>query len=84
MNVSNEEGQIISGSLDKTLFLKLERPFKCTCFCLARPEVSVSFVENGSNKFCGKIKNPFYWCTLGCNVEDSIGNIKYIITGSCC
>lgn len=84
MKVSNEEGMINAGSLDKTLFLHLERPFKCTCLCLARPEMSVSFVENGSNTFFGKIKNPCLLCTLGCNVEDAKGNLKYIIEGSCC
>lgn len=62
----------------------MERPCTCTFLCLARPEMTVSFVENGTNTFFGKIKNPCLLCTLGCHIEDARGNLKYIVSGTCC
>jgi len=46
--------------------------------------MSVTLVEGGTSTFLGKIKNPWYFCTLGCEVEDARGNLKYNITGTCC
>lgn len=77
MKVSNEVGLLNNGNLEKTLFLQLERPCKCTFFCFNRPEMSVTFVENNANKFLGKIKNPCYCLSLGVHVEDANGNLKY-------
>jgi len=46
--------------------------------------MSVTLVEGGTSRFLGKIKNPWYLCMLGCEIEDEKGNIKYHITGTCC
>jgi hypothetical protein len=55
---------------EKSLFLMLERPFKCTCCCLARPILDVSIVENGSahTGVIGRIFSPCLVCSLGVDI----------------
>lgn len=83
MDVINENGMVSNGQAVSTSFMRLERSFKCTCFCAERPVMTITLVENGSNVFYGKIINPFMCGELGCEVEDGNGVLKYVITGTC-
>lgn len=65
-------------------FLHFERPFKCTCFCLERPEMEVRCNENQQQVYIGKVKNPFKWFTLICEIYDQNNQLKYSIEGDCC
>ncbi|KAL4469075.1 hypothetical protein ABPG72_007754 [Tetrahymena utriculariae] len=84
MAVTNQQGQIDCGQLSSSTFIQMQRPFKCTCCCWNRPELSVTIVENGQNQYLGKVREPFRFCDLAVEIEDATGNIKFIIEGSCC
>ncbi|MCQ2815903.1 MAG: hypothetical protein MJ252_01430 [archaeon] len=63
-------------------YLILNKPFKCTCFCLARPEMINLFVEN--SKTFGKVKEQCTCTDPEITINDSNNNLKYIITADCC
>ena len=65
-------------------FLVVDRPCKCTWLCFNRPEMLVSYIEDGSSQFLGRIKDPWNCCDLVLDVFDKDGNMKYKIDGSCC
>jgi len=70
--------------LDNEPFIKIDRPCKCTCYCLARPEITVSLVENGKDEIIGKVKDPLNMCNLVVDIHDAEGNLKYKLDASCC
>jgi len=82
MNVNNKD--YADQTFDGSSFLHFERGFKCTCLCLERPEMAVRLTENGNDIYLGKVKNPFKWFDLICEIYDSNDNVKYTIDGSCC
>jgi hypothetical protein len=61
-------------------FALAERPYKCTCFCLERPEVTV---KNNNINF-GKIVEPFSCCDPLFVIRDAQQNIRWKITANCC
>ena len=63
-------------------FVRVNKPFKCTCFCLERPEMQVTFGE--SSQPCGRIKQPFSCCDPIFQINDNTGAMRYIIHGECC
>jgi len=64
--------------------LHFERDFKCTFLCFDRPELRVYTTENGGKDYLGKVKNPFMWCDLICDIYLANNEKKYAVTGSCC
>ncbi|EGR28278.1 scramblase family protein, putative [Ichthyophthirius multifiliis] len=86
MQVSNNLGQVGQVGFEKSMFMILERPFKCTCCCLNRPILDVNIVENGSsqNGVIGRIFSPCLVCSLGVDIQDAQGNLKYQIEGNIC
>ncbi len=60
----------------------LDKPFKCTCYCLDRPKMK-NYVRGNQ---IGSVKQPFICCN--CDpvfyVYDSSDDIKYKIRTSCC
>ncbi|EGR29704.1 scramblase family protein, putative [Ichthyophthirius multifiliis] len=84
MKCSNYQGQVKETGFEQSMFMLLERPFTCTCLCLARPVLDVIIVENGQNQNIGKIISPCLMCSLGLNIQDAVGNLKYTIMGSLC
>jgi hypothetical protein len=58
----------------------LERPFKCTCCCAARPEMSA---RNGNFHF-GKVREPFSCCDPMYHIIDAQNQMKWKITADCC
>ena len=63
-------------------FVNVVKPFKCTCCCLERPEMMVTFSE--SNQPLGKIKQPFTCCDPKITLYDNDGDLKYTIHADCC
>uniref|UniRef100_A0A7S1RHR7 Phospholipid scramblase n=1 Tax=Alexandrium catenella TaxID=2925 RepID=A0A7S1RHR7_ALECA len=52
-------------------FLKMERPFKCTCCCFQRPEVFVTNAQSGEQ--IGSVVDPFACCMMTFDIKDSAG-----------
>lgn len=71
-------------NVDGEPFLMVDRPCRCTFLCCNRPEMLVSYVENGSSSLLGKIKDPWNCCDLVLDVFDKDENLKYQINGNCC
>ena len=65
-------------------FLLIDRPCRCTFCCFERPEITVTWVEEGRNEFLGRIREPWDACDIVLDVHDKNGNIKYKIAESCC
>jgi len=70
--------------LDNEPFLLLDRPCACTCYCCNRPEIKVSYVEDGKNEYLGKIRDPFSCCNVVLDIHDKTESVKYHVDGSCC
>ena len=65
-----------------TPFATMNKPFKCTILCLCRPEIKV--VLNSSGQVVGKVNHACTVCDPTFDLYDSSGNLKYIVSGSCC
>ena len=65
-----------------TPFVSINKPFKCTCFCLDRPEMLIKYGAN--NQPLGRIKQPFTCWDPEFSLYDSTGNKKFIIHADCC
>ena len=63
-------------------FVHVNKPFKCTCFCLERPEMLATFCQG--NQLLGKVKQPFSCCDPMFSIYDSSGTEKYFIHADCC
>ena len=63
-------------------FVHAYKPFKCTCFCLERPEMTVSF--NQGNQLIGKVKQPFTCCDPLFTIYDNSGVVRFYISADCC
>ena len=72
------------GNQDHNNFLDMDREYTCTCFCLNRPEMTVTNTENGENNRIGKVTNPFLCCDYGVDVYDKDNMITHLIRGDCC
>jgi hypothetical protein len=72
-----------SEELDNEPFLLLDRPCKCTYYCFNRPEMTVTYVEDGKSEFVGKIRDPWTCCNIINEIYDKDNNLKYKIDGSC-
>jgi hypothetical protein len=62
-----------------TYYALLDRPFKCTCFCLDRPELTAHRLD----KILGKVEEPYKCCDLIFNVKNSSKEIKWKIVSTC-
>jgi len=67
-----------------TAFLLLDRPCKCTCLCLERPELTVALVEDGKNEPLGKIKDCYQCFNIRNEVYDKDSNLRFTIEASVC
>lgn len=61
----------------------LQRPFKCTCWCINRPEMEINWFKPEAVNI-GKIKAPFQFCDIKMDVYDNNSKMKYEIIASCC
>ena len=58
------------------------RPFTCTFFCLNRPEMTITLVDNGQS--VGKIRNPFTFFDPEFEIYNQNGQLRYFVSASCC
>ena len=63
-------------------FVHVNKPFKCTCCCLERPEMIANYSANG--ELVGKVKQPFSCCDPIFTIYDNAGTIRYYIYADCC
>ena len=63
-------------------FVHVNKPFKCTCFCLERPEMIATFGNGG--QIVGKVKQPFTCCDPLFTVYDNAGVARFYIHADCC
>lgn len=70
--------------VDSSPFLEIDRPCKCTCYCCNRPEISVTYVEDGKSEYLGKVVNPWTCCDIELEIFDKDNNKVYTIDGNCC
>lgn len=73
-----------SEELDNEPFLLLDRPCKCTYMCLNRPEMTVTWVEDGKSEYVGKIRDPWTCFNIVNEIYDKDNNLRYLVDGSCC
>ena len=62
-------------------FVHVNKPFKCTCCCLERPEMIANY-SNG--ELVGKVKQPFSCCDPIFTIYDNAGTMRYYIYADCC
>jgi hypothetical protein len=82
MDVNHKD--YLDPSFDGSSFLKFKRDFQCTCLCINRPVLTVTWNEGGQDQVIGKVVNPFQCCDLKVNIFDAADTLKYTIIGSCC
>ena len=63
-------------------FVHVNKPFKCTCCCLERPEMIANYSAN--NELVGKVKQPFSCCDPIFTIYDNAGTMRYFIYADCC
>jgi len=63
-------------------FVHVNKPFKCTCCCLERPEMIANYSANG--ELVGKVKQPFSCCDPIFTIYDNAGTMRYYIYADCC
>ena len=64
------------------IFISINKPCTCACFCLCRPHMDVSLVE--TRQYLGRVSEPCTCCDEDVDVYNSSGNLKYQIIGDCC
>ena len=63
----------------------MDRPFKCTCFCLERPELSVYWGQlDNTSCLIGKVKEPCTCVDINMDICDPGNNIRYAIQADGC
>ncbi|MCQ2820033.1 MAG: hypothetical protein MJ252_22430, partial [archaeon] len=63
-------------------YITFQRDFKCTCCCLARPNMKGTFNESGV--YFGKVQEPCSCCSPVFNVYNKDNLIRYSIFIDCC
>lgn len=78
----NMANQLNTNDFSNT-YANLFKPYKCTCFCLARPELLLSLHGN-QQQYIGKVKEEFTCCDPLFTIKDGNGTPVFIITCDCC
>ena len=63
-------------------FVHVNKPFKCTCCCLERPEMIATYAAG--NEIVGKVKQPFSCCDPIFTIYDNAGTMRYFVHADCC
>jgi len=64
-------------------FVIFNRPYKCTCCCLARPEMHGS-IPSQNNLNIGRVMEPCTLCDPYFFIYDQNDVLKWTVTASCC
>ena len=70
------------GKEQKEDFAIFSRPFKCTCCCCNRPQLTGNYKSN--NSYIGTVSEPCTICDPKIYVANSSKQITYTITCNCC
>jgi len=60
----------------------INKPFKCTCCCLERPVMDVTYSQG--KQLVGQVKQPFTCCDPHFTVYDYSGTLRYFIHADYC
>ena len=63
-------------------FVHINKPFKCTCCCLERPVMDVTYSQG--KQLVGQVKQPFTCCDPHFTVYDYSGTLRYFIHADYC
>mmetsp|Transcript_14796 Transcript_14796/g.26260 ORF Transcript_14796/g.26260 Transcript_14796/m.26260 type:complete len:360 (-) Transcript_14796:68-1147(-) len=63
-------------------FIRLERPFKCTCCCFQRPQMHI--YNALTNRLIGSTHEPFSCCHLRLGLRDESENDVLTVNHHCC
>jgi len=66
---------------DQQVFAYCDKPFKCTCCCLQRPEMVCRY---SNNQQFGRIKEPWRLCSPFFETYDEQDGSKYVLEIPCC
>jgi hypothetical protein len=77
----NAATQLNSNDFQNT-YATLFKPFKCTCFCLARPELLLS-LNGQAQQYVGKVKEEFTCFDPLFTIKDGNGVPVYSVTCDC-
>jgi hypothetical protein len=75
----NQQMDLITDNYSQ-FYALLERPFKCTCCCLARPEMTAK----SNSTTLGRVIEPFSCCDPLYHVIDNQNQIKWKVSANCC
>ena len=75
-----KEGDIFAAEDFSNPYVRAVKPFKCTCFCLERPEMNV--FKGGNLE--GIVRQPWSCCDPIFTIHDKSGVLKYYIYANCC
>ena len=81
MKIKHVAAQINLNEDFSSTFVDVSKPFKCTCLCLERPEMIVTF---GNKQPFGRIRKPFACCDADFEIYDNTGSLRYYVHGDCC
>lgn len=83
MHIKHATSSHVEVDFQTNLFAVVDKPYKCSCFCLDRPEVVGHFGSEEGPIF-GKITQPYTCCDPVFHVKNASGEIIYSITTDCC
>ena len=83
MNLKHYNNQNIDKDFNNNVFAVLNKPYKLSCYCIARPEMNGNFGSLTGPSF-GKITQPYTCCDPVFKVHDNNNNVVYSITTDCC
>lgn len=63
-------------------FVRLERPFQCTCCCFGRPHMRI--INSLTGQLIGTTVEPFSFCHFRLNLQDTVGNNVLGVNHHCC
>jgi len=72
------------GNQQDQVVLHINRPCKCTFYCFNRQEMQLSWIENGQQKYLGKIVDPWTLCNFVFKIYDEEDKEIYHVEASCC
>jgi len=67
--------------VDRGSWALIDRPFKCSCYCLCRPEMTIKL---RSGEYIGKVAEPWGCCQVCIDIANSQNQVKYQIDRTYC
>lgn len=64
--------------------IHMSRECKCSFLCCNRPEMKISIVENGQDRYLGKVQDNCDCVNFSFNVYDAQDKVRFFIKAGCC